>query len=113
MKYLISTILLLVSLNVLAERQDIVAIVNDKPITMYEFNARKKMAIALNKIDNSNPQVDAQLSKDILNILIEEELLNQHAEKVGGKISKAEIDNAISIIEQRNKIFGNSSKEQA
>ena len=104
MKYLISTILLLVSLNVLAERQDIVAIVNDKPITMYEFNARKKMAIALNKIDNSNPQVDAQLSKDILNILIEEELLNQHAEKVGGKISKAEIDNAISIIEQRNKM---------
>lgn len=104
MKYLISTILLLVSLNVSAGQQDIVAIVNDKPITMYEFNARKKMAIALNKIDNSNPQVDSRLSKDILNILIEEELLNQHAEKVGSKISKAEIDNAISTIEERNKM---------
>jgi hypothetical protein len=59
---------------------------------MYEFNSRKQMVIALNKIDNSNPQVNSQLNKDILNILIEEELLNQHAEKVGGKISKAEIE---------------------
>ncbi len=104
MKYLISTILLLISVTALAKQQDIVAIVNDKPITMYEFTARKKMAIALNKIDNSNPQIDAQLNKDIINILIEEELLNQHWQKGGAKISKEEIDNAISIIEQRNKM---------
>jgi len=104
MKYLISIVLLLVSFKAVAGKQDIVAIVNDKPVTMYEFNSRKQMVIALNKIDNSNPQVNSQLNKDILNILIEEELLNQHAEKVGGKISKAEIDNAISTIEERNKM---------
>ena len=104
MKYLISIVLLLVSFKAVAGKQDIVAIVNDKPVTMYEFNSRKHMVIALNKIDNSNPQVNSQLNKDVLNILIEEELLTQHAEKVGGKISKAELDNAISTIEERNKM---------
>ena len=104
MKYLINIFLLLFSFQVIAGKQDIVAIVNDEPITMYEFNARKQMVIALNKIDNSNSKVNAQLNKDVVNILIEEELLNQHAEKVGGKISKAEIDNAISVIEERNKM---------
>ncbi len=104
MKYLINIFLLLFSFQVIAGKQDIVAIVNDEPITMYEFNARKQMVIALNKIDNSTSKVNAQLNKDVVNILIEEELLNQHAEKVGGKISKAEIDNAISVIEERNKM---------
>lgn len=104
MKYLISIVLLLVSFKAVAGKHDIVAIVNDKPVTMYEFNSRKHMVIALNKIDNSNPQVNSQLNKDVLNILIEEELLTQHAEKVGGKISKAELDNAISTIEERNKM---------
>ena len=107
MKYLVSLVIVIIissSFNVFAGQQDIVAIVNDKPITMHEFSERKKMAIALNKIDSSNPQVDKQLNKDILNILIEEELLNQHAEKVGGKISSADVDNAISTIEERNKM---------
>ena len=66
MKYLISIVLLLVSFKAVAGKQDIVAIVNDKPVTMYEFNSRKQMVIALNKIDNSNPQVNSQLNKDIL-----------------------------------------------
>ncbi|MFK7968333.1 MAG: SurA N-terminal domain-containing protein [Rickettsiaceae bacterium] len=104
MKYLISIILLLVSFEILAGKQDIVAIVNDSPITMYEFNARKQMAIILNKIDNSTPQLNTQLNKDILNVLIEEELLNQYSEKHGNKVSKAEIDSAIFTIEERNKM---------
>lgn len=101
-KYFFSTLVLLVSLTSFAKKQDIVALVNDKPITAYEFEARKKMAITLNKIDVSNSQVERQLNKDILNILIEEELLNQHAEKVGGKVSAEEINSAIATIEQRN-----------
>lgn len=104
MKYLVSIVLLLVSFETFAVKQGIVAIVNDKPITEYDFNLRKQLIIKLNGIDASNPQVSAKLNRDILNLLIEEELLNQHAEKVGGQISKAEIDNAISAIEERNKM---------
>jgi len=104
MKYLINILLLLISFNTVASAQDIVAIVNDKPITMYEFKARKQLMVALNRIDTSNPATDRHLNQEILNILIEEELLNQHSDKVGAKISKEEIDNAIAVIEQRNKM---------
>jgi hypothetical protein len=71
---------------------------------MYEFTARKKMVIALNKVDNSDINTDKQLNKNVLNLLIEEELLNQHAEKTGIKISEPEIDSAILTIEERNKM---------
>ena len=104
MKYLISIIIFFFSVNVFAKQQDIVAIVNDKPITMYEFTARKKMVIALNKVDNSDLTTDKQLNKNVLNLLIDEELLNQHAEKTGIKISEPEIDSAILTIEERNKM---------
>jgi hypothetical protein len=104
MKYLISIIIFFFSVNVFAKQQDIVAIVNDKPITMYEFTARKKMIIALNKVDNSDLTTDKQLNKNVLNLLIDEELLNQHAEKTGIKISEPEIDSAILTIEERNKM---------
>ena len=104
MKYLIGLIILFFSVNVSAKQQDIVAVVNDKPITMYEFTARKKMVIALNKVDNSDLNTDKQLNKNVLNLLIEEELLNQHAEKTGIKISEPEIDSAILTIEERNKM---------
>jgi hypothetical protein len=104
MKKLLSVILLLISFDAIAKMPDIVAVVNDKPITLFDFEARRKMAIIHNNIDTSNPAVNARLNHDVLNVLIEEELLNQHAEKVGGKIGEAEIANAIAIIEERNKM---------
>lgn len=101
-RYFFSAIVILICFSAFAKKGDIVALVNDKPITLYDFNARKKMAVTLNKIDISNPAVEHQLNKDIVNILIEEELLNQYAEKLGNKISKEEVDGAIATIEQRN-----------
>ncbi|NRB10514.1 MAG: SurA N-terminal domain-containing protein [Rickettsiaceae bacterium] len=82
--------------------QDIVAIVNDKPITRYEFEKRKQLVTILNNIRIANKQQEKALNRNILNILIEEELLNQHAETVGGTVSQEEINNAIAVIEQRN-----------
>jgi len=104
MKYLIGLVIFFFSVNIFAKQQDIVAVVNDEPITMYEFTARKKMVIALNKVDNSDPHTDKQLNKNVLNLLIDEELLNQHAKKTGIKISEPEIDSAILTIEERNKM---------
>lgn len=104
MKKLISIFLVLFTFNALADLPDVVAFVNDQPITKYDFESRKKMILVLNSIDASEPETNMQVNKDILNILIEEELLNQHAEKVGGDISAEEIDNAIHSIEQRNKM---------
>lgn len=110
MKKILSLFVVLFSVLVLAKLPDIVAIVNDQPITRYDFESRKKMAVVLNNIDVSDPTMDARLNSDILNILIEEELLNQHAEKVGGAVNKADLDNAIATIEQRNNMPENGMR---
>ena len=104
MKKILASFVLLFSMSAFAELPGIIALVNDQPITKYDFTARKKMAIALNNIDNSDPNTDRQLNSDILRILVDEELLAQHAEKIGGTISKEAITDAIRSIEQRNKM---------
>ncbi len=104
MKKILVSFVLLFSISAFAELPGIIALVNDQPITKYDFVARKKMAIVLNSIDNSDPNVDRQLNSDILRILVDEELLAQHAEKVGGTISAEAITDAINSIEQRNKM---------
>jgi hypothetical protein len=112
MKSLVSIFLVLFSFSTFAELPDVVAFVNDSPITRYDFESRKKMVIALHNIDVSDPSIESKLNSDILNILIEGELLNQHAEKVGGTVGDSEIDNAIIMIEERNKIPRNGLKKQ-
>lgn len=102
MKYLICILLLLISPKVLAEKQDIVAIVNTKIITMHDFNAKKKMITIFNKMNNLDILENRKSDENILNLLIEEELLDQHVEEFGESISGKEISNAISIIEEHN-----------
>lgn len=97
-------IFFLFPLYVFASKSNIVAVVNDSPITKYEFEARKKLAIVIFKVDTSAPGVEHQLNRDILNSLIEGEVLKQHAEKVGGKITDEEIDQTIEILEKQNKM---------
>ncbi len=105
MHKLLCLLIILFSTIVFAKMPDIVALVNDKPITKYDLETRKQMAIVLNNIDNSALSLDAKLNVNILNILIEEELLNQHAKKVGGVVREQEIDDAIRAIEQRNNML--------
>jgi hypothetical protein len=111
MKRLISIFLVLFSFNTLADLPDVVAFVNDRPITKYDFEARKKMIVELNNIDISDPGVNSNITSNILNILIEEELLIQQAKKVGGEVSEEEIDNSILSIEQRNEMPKGGMKE--
>ncbi len=111
MKRLVSIFLVLFSFSAIAELPDIVAFVNDVPVTRYDFESRKKMVVTLNNIDISDASVNSKVNSDILNILVEDELLNQHAEKVGGDVSDEEIDNAIRSIEERNKMPNGGMKK--
>ena len=86
------------------QKQNIIAIVNDEPITKYEFDSRKKIAIILFNIDTSNPGVNNQLNIDIMNALIEGEVLKQYAQKIGGVISEEEVNDTVSMLEQQNKM---------
>ena len=85
-----------------ASLPNIVALVNEHPITKYDFVARKKVLIVLNNIDTSNESVTHGLNSRVLDLLIEEELLIQHASKIGGSIESDQVQNAITTIEQNN-----------
>ncbi|BBJ32048.1 hypothetical protein RAS_11570 [Rickettsia asiatica] len=85
-----------------ASLPNIVASVNDEPITLNEFRARKKMIMALNNFESLTPAQDKQLSDLAIKSLIDESLLFQYAGD--REIPQEEIDNAIKSIEDRNKM---------
>ncbi|HJD64702.1 MAG TPA: SurA N-terminal domain-containing protein [Rickettsia endosymbiont of Diachasma alloeum] len=88
--------------SAVADTSNIVALVNNEPITLNEFRARKKMIMALNNVEEVTPAQDKQLSDIAIKSLIDESLLFQY---YGDKeISQEEIDNAIKSIEDRNKM---------
>ncbi|AFC70147.1 hypothetical protein A3305_00905 [Rickettsia amblyommatis] len=85
-----------------ASLPNIVASVNDEPITLNEFRARKKMIMALNNVESLTSAQDKQLSDLALKSLIDASLLVQYAGD--REIPQEEIDNAIKSIEDRNKM---------
>lgn len=107
MKKILGLFVVLFSVSVSANLPDIVALVNDQPITKHDFVSRKNMVVILNKIEITDSFMELKLNRDILNSLIEEDLLMQHAQKIGATINKEEIDAAISSIEQSHNMAPN------
>lgn len=85
-----------------AELSNIVALVNNEPITLHEFLARKHMIMALNNINNPDSQADKQLDRMAINSVINDLLLYQSVN--GTKSSDSELNESIETIEQRNKM---------
>lgn len=102
MKKIFSIVIILFANTVFANIPDIVAIVNDHPITKYDFETRKKLLAVLNNMDVSNPHVNHSLMAATINMLVEEELLLQHANDIGMKIKDEQIKYAINSIEHQN-----------
>lgn len=102
MKKLLLIITVFFTCSAVAETSNIVALVNNEPITLNEFRARKKMIMALNNVEEVTPAQNKQLSDIAIKSLIDESLLFQY---YGDKeISQEEIDNAIKSIEDRKKM---------
>jgi hypothetical protein len=102
MQRLVGIFLLVFSFSGMAELPEIIAFVNDQPITRYDFESRKKMLVTLNDLDLSNPEVISKVNSSVLNNLIDEEIFNQYAKKIGREVSKQDLDNAIASIEEKN-----------
>jgi parvulin-like peptidyl-prolyl isomerase len=85
-----------------AELPNIVALVNNQPITSCEFLARKHMIMVLNNIQYPDYQKNKQLDKVTIQSLIDESLLYQSVKNK--EISDKELNEAIDSIEQRNKM---------
>lgn len=103
MKKLLFIITVFLTLNIAkAELPNIVALVNNEPITLNEFRARKKMIMALNNVESVNAAQDKQLSNLAIKSLIDEALLFQYTKDKA--IPEEEVNNAIRTIEERNKM---------
>lgn len=110
MKKIVSLFIILFAASASANLPDIVALVNEQPITRYDFESRKNMIVTLNNIEVSDHLSEMKLNSDILNSLIDEELLDQKAQKVGMTISKKSLDEAIESIEQKSNMPANGMR---
>ena len=87
-----------------ATQKDIVALVNDVPITAYELETRKALLITTHNVSFSNKQEELQFKQVVLNQLIEAILLKQHSAAMGVNINEENIDNMIRAMEKHNKM---------
>lgn len=81
---------------------NIVAIVNNTPITLQEFKARKQFLQFVNNAYELSPAAETQLNKTALKTLIDEQLFINEAKKFKVEVSEQEINQAIATIEKNN-----------
>lgn len=93
--------------SALARSESIAAVVNDQAITSSDLAARLKLIMASSRMPDTS-EVREKLRPQVLDILIDEKIRMQEANKLGIKISDAEIDQALETVAQRNKL----SKDQ-
>lgn len=81
----------------------VAAMVNHKVISTTDLQARVRMAILSAGMSDS-PQLQKQLTPQILDLMIEEQLQQQMADKLGLTIEDERVNFAIHDIEQRNQM---------
>ncbi len=106
MKKLINHLLFLfifIVFNLYATKIEIVAKINNQIITNMDLEYRLNLAIEISNIPNEI-KFRKQIRQQILNLLIDENLKIQEAERYGILISSAEVYSEISRLEQRLKL---------
>ncbi|MCC2646161.1 MAG: hypothetical protein K0R02_226 [Rickettsiaceae bacterium] len=95
---------IIINCNAFAETQNIVAIVNDTPITLKEFTDRRKFLQFINNIEELTSAAEVQLNRTTIKTLIDEQLFINEAKKFKMEISEREINQSIQRIEKDNKM---------
>ena len=98
--FLLFIILLIIFNKLHATKIEIIAKVNNQIITNIDLEHRLNLAIEISNIPNEL-KFRKQIRQQMLNLLIDENLKIQEAEKYGILISSAEVNSEISILEQR------------
>ncbi|HJK86568.1 MAG TPA: SurA N-terminal domain-containing protein [Candidatus Megaira endosymbiont of Nemacystus decipiens] len=84
--------------------KDIVALVNDYPITSYDLEARKELLVNTQNITFNNEEEQKIFHKRLLEQLIEEHLISDTANQMGININDDTLDSVIRSIEKRNNL---------
>lgn len=96
-------ILPLIAYSSMASASSIKAVVNDDIITSSEVEQRVNLALLISRGQAAQNGV-AKLNDDVLQGLIDEKLKMQAARSVGQTVDEAEVDRAITSIEENNKM---------
>lgn len=81
----------------------IAAIVNDEIISGFDLESRLRLVMMSSRLPN-HPEVQRRFRPQILRNLVEERLRMQEAKRIGIKISRHEIQQAVTDLERRNNI---------
>jgi len=98
--YLLFLFIFIVYNNLYATKIEIIAKINNQIITNIDLEYRVNLALEISNIPNEI-KFKKQVKQQILNLLIDEKLKIQEAEKLGILISSAEVYSEISRLEQR------------
>ena len=101
--YLLFLIILIIFNKLHATKIEILAKVNNQIITNIDLESRLNLAIEISNIPDE-VKFRKQIRQQMLNLLIDENLKIQEAERYGILISSAEVYSEISILEQRLKL---------
>lgn len=82
---------------------DIVAVVNDQPITAYDLRQRLNLIIRSSSLKDTS-DVRRDLAPRVVNALVNETLQLQEAKRLGIKVDQKEIDSTLALIERQNHI---------
>ena len=96
-------ILLMLLFGYTAQAGQIVATVNDEPISSFDVEARAKL-IAVQRAEYLNNKRKAQYIKEALDLIIDEKVKNIEAKKYGFTVSDADVAQAIAHLEKQNNL---------
>jgi peptidyl-prolyl cis-trans isomerase SurA len=82
---------------------DIVAVVNDQPISKIDMLVRMQLVMQSTGLQDT-PQTRARLAPEVLRALIDDRLKKQEANRQGITVSKAEVERALGQIAAANKM---------
>lgn len=81
----------------------IAAVVNEEIISAFDLNARLRLVALMSRLPNTE-ETYRSLASATLRTLIDEKIKLQEAENLGISVTQDQLDNAVSVIEQRNRL---------
>ena len=92
------------SLDRVVPLERVIAVVNDEALTQWEIGEQKRVVLGQMKAQNVTPPAADVLERQVLDRLINERILLQHAKETGVRVDDVQVERAIQRIAQDNKL---------
>lgn len=92
------------SLDRVVPLERVIAVVNDEALTQWEIGEQKRVVLGQMRAQNVTPPAADVLERQVLDRLINERILLQHAKETGVRVDDVQVERAIQRIAQDNKL---------